>query len=676
MVSVFENFGLDAGCMTAYGDILWHPTAQRLQDSHMGRFSVAIEKRYGHALADFPALHEWSVRHIPGFWQAVVEYTGIEFMTPPVSVYQPPVHGGMLGAEWFSGATLNYAAAQLAGPERREAIIAVAEGAPIRRLTMAALRTEVARCAAALRQLGVGPGDRVAGVVANIPEAIIAMLATTSLGGVWSSCSPDFGAAAVTDRLRQIEPKVVFFTEAYVYGGRLCDCAEQIKATMAELPTVQRAVLIDHLARGVDGSGTIGLGVTWKKFVSSAPHEPLQFTPRKFSDPLVILFSSGTTGVPKAIVHSVGGTLIQHKKELMLHSDVGPGSRLLFYTTCGWMMWNWMASALSTGASLVLFEGSVGAPDLGVLWRTARELGVTALGTSPKFIATCMAQHLDVKSLLQGYAPKTLLATGAPLLPEHFAWLYQQVAPADGDMHVASISGGTDIISCFMLGTPTLPVRAGEIQYAGLGMDVDAWDDHGQSQRGHKAELVCKQPFPAMPIGFWHDPEGKRYHAAYFEHFQNPQVWRHGDFIEITPHGGVIVYGRSDATLNPGGVRIGTAELYRQVETVTGVIDAIAVAHRSGGDESIVLFVKLAEGLQLTEALAREIKTTLRQRLTPRHVPRQVIQVRDIPYTRSGKKVELAVTQAIHGEPVANLSVLANPESMAEFFALAKAWPE
>ena len=675
--------------MTAYSDILWTPSAQRLAASHMSRFAAMVSRRIGLDvdvdvdvdvdlnLASHRHLHAWSVTNTGAFWEAVAEYCGVKFMTPSTRAYQPPIKGKMLGARWFEGATLNYAEHLLAGDPAAEVLIALAEGTDKRVYTRGTLRAEVARCAAALKRCGVTAGDRVAGVVANVPEALIAMLATTAIGAVWSSCSPDFGAAAVTDRLKQIEPKVVFFTERYQYGDKVFDCAAQIAATSLALPGLRATVAIDHLASAqpaTKGTQVSGL-IPWAEFLGD-DHHKLEFAPRRFDDPLFILFSSGTTGVPKAIVHSVGGTLLQHLKELMLHSDVGPGSRLMFYTTCGWMMWNWMVSALATGASLVLFEGSVASPDLGVFWRAAKDCAVTALGTSPKFIATCMTQGYDVRKVLGSYAPRTVLTTGAPLLPEHFAWLYATVAPADGDLHVASISGGTDIVSCFMLGTPTLPVRAGEIQAAGLGMDVDAWDDEGKSCRGVKAELVCKTPFPSMPVGFWNDADGKRYHAAYFEHFTDPEVWRHGDFIEITSNGGVIVYGRSDATLNPGGVRIGTAELYRQVETITGIVDSIAVAHRQGGDESIVLFVKLAPGVILDEALQKAIKRTLRERLTPRHVPRQIISVADIPYTRSGKKVELAVTQAIHGEPIANLAALANPEAIAEFQAFATAWPK
>ncbi|MEN9836263.1 MAG: acetoacetyl CoA synthetase [Pseudomonadota bacterium] len=659
--------------MTAYGDILWTPTAQRLAKSHMSRFAAAMSKRSGLDLSSFQELYRWSVAEPAQFWDGLADYCGVKFVTPPRSVFTPPPHGRILGAKWFDGATLNYAEHLLAGDPAAEVVTAYAEGAGTRILTRAALRHEVARCAESLRRCGVNAGDRVAGVVANVPEAIVAMLATTSLGGVWSSCSPDFGAAAVTDRLRQIEPKVVFFTTRYQYGGKVFDCGAQIEATRHALPGLQAAVGVDHLSDGTKSPAT-NL-VPWQDFLATN-EATLSFVPRRFDDPLFILFSSGTTGVPKAIVHSVGGTLVQHLKELMLHSDIGPGSRLMFYTTCGWMMWNWMVSALATGASLVLFEGSVATPDLGIFWRTAKDAAVTALGTSPKFIATCMAQSYDVKAALGNYSPSTVLTTGAPLLPEHFEWLYRMVAAADGDLHVASISGGTDIVSCFMLGTPTLPVRSGEIQHAGLGMDIDAWDDEGKSCRGTKAELVCKTPFPSMPLGFWNDEGGKRYLSAYFEHYTNPQVWRHGDFIEITPHGGVVVYGRSDATLNPGGVRIGTAELYRQVETIPGIADSIAVAHRQGGDEAIVLFVKLAPGVALDDHLQKEIKRTLRERLTPRHVPRQIIRVADIPYTRSGKKVELAVTQAIHGEPVTNLAALANPEAMAEFQAFASVWPQ
>ena len=665
--------------MTAYGDILWQPGASELTHSHMARFARIASARAGADLSAYSALHAWSIAEPAAFWQILAESMGIMFQEPAHQVWSPPPAGKMLGARWFTGARLNYAEHLLAGDDRPAALVALAEGAPRRSFSLARLRHEVARCAAALQQWGVGPGDVVAGVMANTPEAVIAMLAATSLGAVWSSCSPDFGAAAVRDRFAQIEPKVLFCTSAYVYGGKLFDCVPATRAVVEGLPTLVKTVLVTHLepapaALPAAFAGMEAAVCWWDDALDLAPPRLLTFVGRAFNDPLFIMFSSGTTGVPKAIVHGIGGTLLQHKKELMLHSDIGPGSRLLFYTTCGWMMWNWSVSALATGASLVLFEGSVATPDLGVLWRAVRDLRVTALGTSPKFVATCMSQQMEVRSILGEHAPKTVLTTGAPLLPEHFAWLYAQVPALGSSLHLASISGGTDIISCFMLGSPTLPVRAGEIQCAGLGMAIDAWDEQARPVRGAKAELVCTQPFPAMPLGFWCDPGDQRYHHAYFDYFQDLgfEVWRHGDFVEITPHGGVIVYGRSDATLNPGGVRIGTAELYRRVEGLSAVVDAIAVAHREGGDEAIVLFVKLAPGLVLDPALTAQIKASIKQALTPRHVPKEVVQVQDIPYTRSGKKVELAVTQVLHGEAVVNLAAIGNPESLDDFIAWAK----
>ena len=660
--------------MTAYGDILWNPGASELNHSHMAQFARIVSARSGLDLHAYADLQRWSIAEPAAFWRALADYTAVDCTASAQVVFTPPPPGKMLGGTWFPGARLNYAEHLLAGADRPAAVVALAEGAPRRSISLARLRQEVARCAAALHAWGVGPGDRVAGVMANIPETVIAMLATTSLGAVWSSCSPDFGAPAVRDRFAQVEPKVIFCTTAYVYGGKRHDCLASIESMLQGLPSVEKTVLVTHLevapAALPPAFAALAASVSWwDDALDQAPLRVLSFVARDFNDPLFIMFSSGTTGVPKAIVHGIGGTLLQHKKELMLHSDIGPESRLLFYTTCGWMMWNWSVSALATGASLVLFEGSVAAPDLGVLWRAVRDLRVTALGTSPKFIATCISQGLDVRQILSTQAPKTILATGAPLLPEHFAWLYAHVPPSGASLHVASISGGTDIISCFMLGSPTLPVRAGEIQCVGLGMAVEAWDEQAQPVCGIKAELVCTQPFPAMPLGFWHDSGGERYYQAYFAHFQaqGREVWRHGDFVEITANGGVIVYGRSDATLNPGGVRIGTAELYRQVESLGEVVDSVAVAHRAYGDEAIILFVKLAPGLTLDGALTSQIKASIKQALTPRHVPKEVVQVRDIPYTRSGKKVELAVTQVLHGETVLNLAAIGNPEALDDF---------
>ncbi len=699
--------------MTAYGGILWQPSPKRQAASAMAHFFDWARSRYGVDAASFAAWHQWSVTQTADFWAAVAEFTGVSWQVPPQQVYVPPPVGQMTGAQWFAGGRLNFAAnllapgvigggTALAGMAADDpgalAVVAHAEGAVRRTWTRRSLLADVSRCAAALRLAGVGPGDRVAGVLANVPEAVIGMLAAASLGAIWSSCSPDFGAAAVCDRLTQVGPKVVFFTEAYHYNGKTFSCMATIADTLARLPSVQRAVLVNHGIRsGAERQPGTEEAAAWEDFLATSGagagvQVPLDYAPMAFDAPLYIMFSSGTTGVPKCIVHGVGGTLLQHKKELLLHSDIKPGDRLLFYTTCGWMMWNWMVSALSTGAALVLFEGSPAdqAADVGLgrLWQVVRDEQVTAFGTSPKFVSACMAapaapgagakdaaavsKGLSLSAHLGSWRPRTVLSTGAPLLPEHSAWLYAQLGDS---VHVASISGGTDIISCFMLGTPLLPVRAGEIQYAGLGMAIDAWDPNdgqGRPVRGEKGELVCTVPFPSMPLGFWHDDDGQRYHQAYFAHYPERAVWRHGDFIEITADGGIIVYGRSDATLNPGGVRIGTAELYRQVELVPEVADAVAIGRRDGDDTHIVLFVKLTPGSQLDQALAGRIRATIRQGLTPRHVPKEIHAVRDIPYTRSGKKVEVAVTQAVHGEPVTNLSAMANPEAMDEFMAFGR----
>lgn len=651
--------------MTAYGDILWTPDAGRIARSRMLDFMRRVDVQ-GQAVSSYEELHRWSLAAPAEFWAAVAEHAGLSWQTAPKRVFVPPPPGKMRGAIWFEGSRLNYAENLLApGAPDEVAVVAHAEGAPRRVVTRGELRALVARAQAGLEAAGVRAGDRVAGVTVNGLEALVAMLATAATGAIWSSCSPDFGQGAIVDRLSQVEPKVVFFSAAYRYGGKRCDVAPAMGEALARLPSVRRAVVISHL-EGEEPVAPAPL-VLWRDFLGAATVP--RFEPLAFDAPLFIMFSSGTTGVPKCITHGVGGTLLQHVKELGLHADLGPGSRLLYYTTCGWMMWNWMASALATGASLVVYDGAVTYPDLGVLWRVVREEGVTAFGTSPKFLSACMAHGTDAKGALAGYRPATILATGSPLLPEHAAWVYAEV----GDVHLASISGGTDIISCFMLGVPLLPVRAGEIQAAGLGMAVDAWDEAGLPVRGGKGELVCTAPFPSMPVGFWNDPGGVKYTDAYFGFYAalGREVWRHGDFVEITPHQGVVVYGRSDATLNPGGVRIGTAELYRQVEAMEEVADSLAIGRVEGDDTVIVLFVKLKAGWALDAALTRKIKDKVRLNLTPRHVPKEIVAVKDVPYTRSGKKVELAVTEAVHGLPVKNLAALANPEAMEEYVAMA-----
>ncbi len=643
-------------------NVLWQPDADVVRKTRMTAFTAAAALRSGIAFADYQELYQWSINDLAAFWETCAEFVELKWQSPPKQTYIAPPSGKMLGAQWFPSGHLNYAENILAGCDDREVLVGICEGrAEAKRYSGRELRWQVARCASALRRAGVKKGDYVGAVMANVPEAIVAMLATTSIGAVWSSCSPDFGVQGIVDRLGQVQPKILFFSASYFYAGKLIDCRETIKACSDKIRP-EHLVVFDHLAVS---------SPAWEDFLASAgvsvdlnAEPPLEFTPVEFNHPLFVMFSSGTTGVPKCIVHGTGGTLLQHKKELLLHGDLGPGDRLFFYTTCGWMMWNWMVSALGVGASLLVYDGSVAHPNLSVLWRIVSENAVTAFGTSPKFIATCIMRRLLPRQRFDLRRLRTVFSTGAPLLPEHFEWIYRSVGET---LHLASISGGTDIISCFMLGNPNLPVVAGEIQCRGLGMAVEAWDATGKSATGQQGELVCVKPFVSMPVGFLHDDGGARYRAAYFEHYPEREVWRHGDFIEITARGTIIVYGRSDATLNPGGVRIGTAELYRQIETLPEIADSVAIGHKHGGDTRIVLFVKMADGQSFGEAVVQRVKSLIRTQLTPRHVPSVILPVKDIPYTRNGKKVEIAVVQAVHGEAVRNLSALANPEAIQEY---------
>lgn len=682
---------------------LWAPGTDRVASSAMAAFTRMLERRTQRTYGSIAALHHYSITETAQFWKAVAEFAGMRWAKAPDAVWFPPPAGKMRGARWFPGGKLNFAEnllnpitwspgetrAAAATPDQVvvRAYAEGTEGEKVRTLSRRDLRREVARVQRGLLQAGVSKGDRVAGVIANTPEALIAMLATSSLGAVWASCSPDFGPAAVLDRLTQIAPKVVFFTTAYVYAGKRIDCAENIRTCLSALGEGTRGVAVNHLTPETAERSLDGL-TSFAEFGSlpgdASDTEPT-YTACDFGDPLYILFSSGTTGVPKCIVHTVGGTLIQHKKELLLHSDIGVNGRLLYFTTCGWMMWNWMVSALATGASIVLYDGSPFAAGPRTMWDIVEREKVTAFGTSPKFIAALMQTEAP-----NGYVPRahhdlsdlrTLLSTGAPLLPEQFTWIYEAVK---NDLHLASISGGTDIVSCFMLGNPLAPVWPGEIQGPGLGMAIAAFDSERRPVVGAAGELVCTRAFPSMPSGFWNDPDGEKYRRAYFAHFaESPaetprdpaahgEVWRHGDFVEFTPRGGVIVYGRSDATLNPQGVRIGTAELYRVVETHPGIADAVAIGHKRDGDERIVLFVRMNGGAECDSAFIRSVKDLIRQKLSPRHVPAVIQAVRDIPYTRSGKKMELMVTQLIRRERVANREAVANPECLAEYEALAK----
>ncbi|MBC7533398.1 MAG: acetoacetate--CoA ligase [Oligoflexus sp.] len=651
-------------------DALWSPSESRKATSQLSAFAQFAAHRLGKSFPDYPTLHDFSVTDIERFWGLAAEFLAIRWEQKPERALILPEAGRMLGAKWFPGGTLSYAGNMLSDADDQSIkIISIIEGRERAiEWTGGAIYKAVASCAAQLSRLGVRAGDRVAAVLPNTAEAIIAMLASNAIGAVWASCSPDFGQEGILDRFGQIEPKVLLVTVSYIYNGKLIDCRPTVSAIVQKLPSLYKTIAIDP----IDSGFTLDEAESWDEFLQGGTGAEKTFKPlaTTFDHPLYILFSSGTTGKPKCIVHSVGGSLLQHKKELLLHSDVGADSRLLFFTTCGWMMWNWMASALSTGASLVLFEGSITRDHCNVLWRAVQDFGVSCFGTSAKFIATCMKEGVEPARDFDLAKLKTLLSTGSPLLPEHFSWVYSHVKK---DLHLASISGGTDIVSCFMLGNPWSPVYSGEIQAPGLGMAVECWDDEGHALRNAKGELVCVKPFPAMPIGFWQDDaERSKYRESYFNYFPHQEVWRHGDFIDINDHLGITVFGRSDATLNPGGVRIGTAEIYRQVEQIDAVLDSLAVSHDRSGDAEMLLFVKLKEGSPLSPQLDMDIRQSLRRNLSPRHVPAMIFQVRDIPYTRSGKKLELVVTRILQRRALDNQTAIANPECLAEYQSIAE----
>ncbi len=639
---------------------LWEPAPERVRQTQMFRFMTAMAQKHG-VRPEWEPLREWAIERSDLFWDEFWRFAQVEPTAPATQIVSGQ---GMLGTKWFEGMRLNYARHMLRFDDDRDAIIFEGELGQSAYITQRQLRAEVARCAAALRQVGVKSGDRVGGFMPNVPETVIAMLAAASLGAAWSSCSPDFGVRGVLDRFGQIEPTVLVATDGYTYGGKRCETLARVAEMRQQLPSVRRVVVVPFLDERPELGG-IRDAVLWRDFLGPAdrPAPALSFAEVPFDHPLFIMYSSGTTGVPKCIVHGHGGTLLQHLKELMLHCDLRAGERSFYFTTCGWMMWNWLVSGLGVGAAVVLFEGNPGHPTIHRLWEMAARLKVNLFGTSPKFLGTCQkaglhpGQQHDLSDL------RVVCSTGSPLSEELFRWVYDEVK---ADVQLASICGGTDIISCFMLGNPVLPVYAGEIQCRGLAMDVQAFSDEGRPVVGGKGELVCCRAFPSQPTGFWNDPNQEKYKAAYFERF--PGVWHHGDYVEITEHGGVVVYGRSDATLNPGGVRIGTSEIYRVVEGIPEIVDSIVVGKDTpDADVEICLFVVLRPGLKLDEALEKKLRVAIAEGATKRHVPRHIRQVSAIPHTISGKKVELAVRQMLHGERVANRDALANPEALDEF---------
>ena len=627
------------------------------QSTHMWAFMRFVEQSHGLGLHDYDQLYQWSIDHPELFWPALCEYFSITFDTPAKEIIHPDQE--LFEAHWFSGAHFNFAEQLLSRDDNHTALISIDELGHRAVLSYRELRDQVALCAAGLKEAGIMSGDRVGAVMPNVAFTIIAMLATTAIGAIWSSCSPDFGAQTIADRFGQIEPKLLFICDGHTYQGKRHDAHDKIVELSALLPTVQTMVVCANIYDKADVIG-IPKTQTWDQFIR--PGHPLVFKSLPFDHPIYILFSSGTTGKPKCIIHGAGGTLLQHLKELGLHTDLKPTDNLCFYTTCGWMMWNWMASALALGATLTLYEGSPTYPDAGRLFQLIDQEKITVLGTSAKFISAIEKENIIPNQAFSLASLRCILSTGSPLLPKHYDFVYQHIK---SDVQLSSMSGGTDIISCFALGNPILPVYKGELQCIGLGMSAEVFDENGQSVRGKRGELVCTKAFPSMPIGFWNDPGRQKYHAAYFEHF--PGVWNHGDYAEITEHQGMIIYGRSDALLKPGGVRIGTAEIYQQVETIPDVLDSVVIGQDWEDDVRIVLFVKLPEGQVLTQELIDRIRQTIKQNTSPRHVPAKIIQVRDIPHTINGKVVEIAVRQAVHGNPIQNLQSIANPEALDHF---------
>jgi acetoacetyl-CoA synthetase len=637
---------------------IWQPSPERVAQTQLTRFARGLAGVAGTDVSAYAALHAWSIRQPEIFWPAVWDFCGIRGergSRPVVDVDQMP------GARFFPDATLSFVDNVLRRDDESIAIVAEREHGSRMIISWSALGRDVRRAAAALSADGVKAGDRVAGFVANVPEAVVAALGAAAIGAVWSSCSPDFGVQGVLDRFGQIEPSVLVAVDGYWYGGKPYDCSDKLAAIVSRLPSLRRTVVIPLLRDEIERRAPLPL-IEWEEWLSSAEPSATGFERFPFNHPLYILYSSGTTGVPKCIVHGAGGTLIQHVKEHQLHCDIKAGDRVLYFTTCGWMMWNWLVSALASEATLVLYDGSPFFPDGHRLFELADRSGVTLFGTSAKFIDAVKKAGIHPKNDHSLDTIRTITSTGSPLAPESFDFVYEQIKT---DVHLASISGGTDIVSCFVLGDPNAPVWRGEIQAPGLGMDVDVFDEGGRPVVGQAGELVCKSPFPSMPLAFWNDPDGARYRAAYFETF--PDVWSHGDWATATEHGGFVIHGRSDATLNPGGVRIGTAEIYRQVEQLPEVIESLAVGQQWQGDERVVLFVRLRNGVELDDALRARIAHRIRTEVSPHHVPARILQVSDLPRTKSGKLVELAVRHAIHGREVKNLEALANPDALDEF---------
>ena len=633
--------------------VVWIPSRDHISNSNLKKFTDFVVKNTGKNIKSYDELHHFSISN-PEFWRFIIEFCGIK------GEWKGPIYEGenIISANWFPQSKLNFAENMLKNRSDDEALIFRCEDRISESLSFAELYNQVSKTAQHLKELGVTKGDRVAGFLPNFAGSIVAMLATASIGAIWSSCSPDFGEQGVIDRFGQIEPKVLFCVDGYFYNGKSHNCLDKIKSFIARLPTLKQVVIFDYAS--LDNI-SINNSIPYQEIVDNYEPNEIDFERVGFDHPLYIMYSSGTTGVPKCIVHGHGGTLVQHLKEHQLQTNISAGDRVFYFTTCSWMMWNWLVSALGTGATIMLYDGSPTYPDNIVLWKFADEEQFSHFGTSAKYIETLMKNDVNPSAIFKLNNLKAICSTGSPLSAECYDYIYNNV----GYVHLASISGGTDIVSCFVLGVPNLPVRRGEIQGAGLGMAVEIWNDKGRVRKGERGELVCTKPFPSRPVKFWNDIDGKKYHAAYFDRFEG--VWAHGDFAEQTPDGGYIIYGRSDATLNPGGVRIGTAEIYREVDRLNEVLESIVIGQNWGSDTRIVLFVKLREGINLTEALVLNIKKFIKDNCTSRHVPAKILQVQDIPRTKSGKIVEIPVRDIVHGKEVKNKEALANPEALDYF---------
>ena len=636
--------------------LLWEPSEEQIKTSNMYRFMQVVNDKYNQEFNDYASLYDWSIENIPDFWATMWEFADIIASKPYDQVIDDVTK--MPGARWFSGARLNFAENLLRYRDDRVALIFKGEAQESIKITYAELYDEVARLAKSLREAGVQTGDRVVGFMPNMPAAIIAMLAAASIGAAWSSCSPDFGIKGVLDRFGQIKPKVLFTANGYSFKGKKVDSLERIADILKELPSIEKVVVVPYTHQKADISG-IPNAVHYNDFRSSQSNLDIEFEQLPFDHPLYIMYSSGTTGLPKCMVQSTGGILVHHLKELMLHTDLKREDTIFYFTTCGWMMWNWLTSSLAVGATLVLFDGNPFHPHPGALWEMAEEEKITVFGTSAGYIAALQNSGVKPGESYGLSKLRAVLSTGSPLSVEGFEFIYNQVK---SDLQLASISGGTDLNGCFALGNPMGPVYAGELQCRGLAMDVRAFEESGNELINREGELVCCKPFPSMPIYFWDDPDGSKYHSAYFDVFAN--IWRHGDFVTVTDRGGVVMFGRSDATLNPGGVRIGTAEIYRQLEQMEEIEDSVVIGQNWKSDVRVILFVKLAPGYELTDDLKNKIKQTIRANASPRHVPAKILSTPEVPYTLNMKKVELAVKKIIEGQPVLNRDALGNPEAL------------